>query len=433
MKKQSVIFISLFFLTVASPRSEIRQDLEPLTLEDAVKTALTHHPRLQAAQRQIEAAEARVEEAKSTYFPQVDAGGIAKQGLSGSASAFQLHGLAGSPAPDDMAVSVNVYQDLFDFGRTKHESAARRPELEYFLESLSAEKTRVVLEVKRAYYEALKGRKLTEIAQQTVKEGKLSLRQAQAFYQAQLRSKIDVSLAKVEVSRAKLGLIGAQNELAHAFAVLNNTMGLEGPQSEYLLEEPLIDIEPPEALEKMLAAGLEQRPDLQAIDARIAADEEWVKRAMSERYPKIMGAFSGGWTRFAELTLGKLLFGGFAFKLPVFTGRRLEANIDEARGNLEETKAARIDLMQRIRLLISTAYYNLATTIEAIKANQEIIKQAEEALRLARVRYRMELSDFVELVAAQTTQITAHSEYARAVYDYKIRQSELFYAGGRMQ
>ena len=433
MKNQTLVFVPLLFFTTVSAESEIRQDPELLTLKTAIQTALAHHPRLQEAQHQIEAAEARVEQAKSTYFPQVDAGGTAKQGLSGSGSAFGLRGLAASPRPDDMAASVNVYQDLLDFGRTKHEAAARRPELEYFRETFLVEKSQVIREVRKAYYQALKARKLTELAKQTVKEGRITLRQAQAFYRAQLKSKMDVRLAQVDVSRAELGLVNARNELAHTFAVLSNTMGLEGSPSGYILEEPLIDIEPPEALGRMLAAGLEQRPDIHAIDARIAANKHWVKRAKSERYPKIMGAFSGGWTRFAELSLGKLLFGGFAFKLPLFTGRRLEASIDEAKRNLEEVKAARTTLVQSIHLEISSAYHHLITAVETVKANQEIIKQAEEALRLARIRYRMELSDFVELVAAQTSQISAHSQYARAVYDYKIGQSELRYAVGRIK
>ncbi len=430
MKIKVAIFIPFLFLVTAAAEAKVQQERSPLSLDEAVRIALAHHPRLRRAQHQIEAAEARLRQAKSTYFPQVDVGGVAKKGLSGSGSAFGLHGLASSPKPEDMAVSVNVYQDLFDFGRTKHERGARRPEVVYFQESLLAEKARVVLEVRKAYYRALKAGKLTEIAQQTVKERRLTLRQARAFYRAQLRSKLDVSLAHVEVSRAELDLVRAQNGLAQAFAVLNHAMGIEGPDGQYSLQEPDIEIEAPEALENLLAAGLEARPELHAAEARIAAHEQWVEKARSERYPRFMGAFSGGWTRFAELTLDKLLFGGFAFKWPLFTGKRLESEIEEARRDLDEVKAKRDNVSRSIRLGIQTAYHDLVATMQAVKAGEEIVKQAEEAVRLARARYRMELSDFVELVTAQTAHIGAQSEYAQAVYDYKIKQSELRYAVG---
>ncbi len=62
-----------------------------LSLEQAVATALEHHPRLRKAQLEIPAAEARIKEARSTFLPQVDEGGIAKQGLSGAGNWFGLH------------------------------------------------------------------------------------------------------------------------------------------------------------------------------------------------------------------------------------------------------------------------------------------------------------------------------------------------------
>ncbi len=51
--------------------------------------------------------------------------------------------------------------------------------------------------------------------------------------------------------------------------------------------------------------------------------------------------FSGGWARFAELTLSRLLFGGFGIQLPLLTGGRLKANIEETRLGLEKTRATR--------------------------------------------------------------------------------------------
>ena len=431
MQLKFAILISTLFIVVAAAADQATEKGQLLSLEEAIKTALVHHPRLRRAQLEIAKAEARIKQAGSTYFPQVDAGGIAKQGLSGSGNAFGLHGLASSPRPRDLAVSANVYQDLFDFGRTKHESAARSSELVYFTESTLAEEANLILGVKKVYYSALKAQKLIEVAQQTVRERKLTLRQAEAFYRAQLRSKLEVSLARVELSRAELGLVRANNSLDQAFAALNNAMGLDTPRNVYMLEEPHIETATPSVLENLLSEALESRPERRALEARITAAEEWVKRAESERYPKFMGLFSGGWTRFADLTLGKLLFGGFGIQLPVFTGGRLEASIDEARQNLEETKAARDELVQNIQLQVNRAYNDLITGIESVRTSEHIIELAKEALRLARIRYKLELADFVELAVAQTSLTAAETDYARALYDYKITESELQYAVGR--
>ena len=286
------------------------------------------------------------------------------------------------------------------------------------------------LKVQKAYYACLKAQHLIELAQETIEERKLTLRQAEAFFQAQLRSKLDVNLARVDLSRAELDLVKTQNSLQQAFADLNEAMGIEAPRS-YLLQEPLVELTQPAALESLLAEALESRPELGALQSRLVAVEEWLRRAESERYPRLMGVFSAGWTRFAELTIGKLLFGGFGIRLPIFTGGRLKASIEEAQQKVEETRIAQEELLQSIRLQVTRAHSDLINAIESAKTGVQLVQQAEEALRLARVRYRMELSDFVDLAIAETSVTAAESEHARALYDYKTAESELQYATGR--
>ena len=56
---------------------------------------------------------------------------------------------------------------------------------------------------------------------------------------------------------------------------------------------------------------------------------------------------------------------------------------------------------------------------------------ADDALRLARARYRMELADRVELALVQAAQAEAESEYLSALYDYEIQTAELRYRTGQ--
>lgn len=401
-----------------------------LTLDQAIQTAVSGHPGLRQAELDIGAAAARVKRARSSYFPRLDAGGLAKQGLSGSGNLFGLHGLASSPEPDDMAFSVNLYQDVFDFKRTKHESRARRAELVYFKETLLAEEATLILQVKREYYSALKAQKLISLAQERIQERTLTIRQAEALYRAQLRSKLDVNLAGVQLSRAQLGLVRARNSLRQALAHLNTAMGEQTTQG-YALQEQEILAESPAPLDTLLADSLQERAELAAVDARIQAGEEWVRRAKRAKYPRIMAMFSGGWTRFAELTLSRLLFGGFGIQLPLLTGGRLQADLDETRLVLEKTKATREELIRAIGLQVTKSHSDLMTALESAKTAEQGVGQAREAARLARIRYKNELAAFVEWTIAQTALAVVENEQAQALYDYKIAESELDFAIGR--
>ena len=84
-------------------------------------------------------------------------------------------------------------------GGTKHETSARKRELASLQHQLSAVEAEVIRDVRKAYFTTLKAAQLVEVAERNLEATKLNLRQAEAFFRAGLRSKIDVHLAQAEV------------------------------------------------------------------------------------------------------------------------------------------------------------------------------------------------------------------------------------------
>lgn len=401
-----------------------------LTLDEAIRTALAQHPGLRQARQEVVAAEARTGQARSGYFPQVSTSGFAKQGLSGASGALGLRGLVTSPLFRDIGSSAAVFQNLFDFGRTTHRTRASRSEAASFKHALEAQQAVVELDVQRAYYDALEQRRLVKLAEETLAERQLTVRQASAFYRANLKSRLDVSLAEVAAANANLELVRAQERLRTGFAELNHAMGVEG-ESAYSLGEPMVALAAPAALDTLLAESQAQRRELSALDAAIRAERENVSFAESNRKPRLMALFSGGWVRFSELTPGRLLLGAFGLDLPIFTGGRIENEILEAKANLARTQAARDILAQDIRVEVQRAYHQLLSAIESVRATEPLVDQARQALRLAQVRYRNQLGDLVELNAAEVAAATAEVQRAHAQYGYKLAEAVLHFTTGR--
>src|SRR5260370_4295417 len=102
------------------------QQTRQLTLEQALQLALQQNPAVAAARKEVDAAEARIKEARSAYYPQTGFNGIAKAGLSGATNGLGLVGLPNSPFYRNFADSLNIYQNGFDFGRTAHNVALER-------------------------------------------------------------------------------------------------------------------------------------------------------------------------------------------------------------------------------------------------------------------------------------------------------------------
>jgi outer membrane protein len=415
----------------AQPQAAPAQTLAPpkLTLDDAVRNALAQHPVLRGARQAIVAAEARTKQAKSGHFPQITASGIGKQGLSGASGALGLRGLVTSPLFHDIGASSAAFQNLYDFGRTAHQVKASKWAAISLNHALEAEQAFVVLDVQQAYYTTLQQQRLVTVDEKILADRQLIARQAAAFYNAQIRSKVDLSLAEVGVSNANLELVQARDHLRTAFAELNRAMGADGA-TVYALEELKITIESPPALEPLIDEGQRKRPDLLAIDTQIKSNEEIVARAKSNRWPKLALLFSSGWVRFSDYSPGKLLLGAFGLDLPIFTGGRLEAEIAEAQANLAQSRAVRDTLAQDIRFQVLRAYNELISAIEAIRANEQLIAQARQALRLAQARYRFQIGSFVELTSAEAAASSAEAQYAQAQYRYKIAEHLLNYVAG---
>ena len=400
-----------------------------LTLDQAIETALANNPRLRQSAIEISAAEARVKQARADILPQVDAGGLANRGLTGSANLFDLHGLASSPEPRNGAFSVNLLQDLLDFKRTKFESRARRAEVEYFEQTLRADQDRLVLEVQRAYFTGLKESKRLALAAERVKRRELEQARANALLEAELGAKVEVDQARANLSKAQSGFTSATEARKRALSGLGTVMGEEAPVL-YQLHEPEIAERSPGPLGPLVANSLEARAELAAVDARIQAAEEWVRRARREKYPRLMIMFSGGWTRFAELTLGRLLFGAFGLQMPVFTGGRLEASIEETELVVDKTKAMRDELRQAIQLEVATAHSQAVATLEAVQAARLDLEQAQSMATLADARHQQGLSSRLDVVIARTALAAAENGLHQARYDYGIATAQLDFASG---
>ncbi len=125
------------------------------------------------------------------------------------------------------------------------------------------------------------------------------------------------------------------------------------------------------------------------------------------------------------------MFGGFGIQLPLLTGGRLKANIEETRLDLEKTRATREELVQAIGLQVTESHGDLATALESVLTAEQGVGPAREAAKLARIRYENELAALLEWTIARTALAAAENEQTQALYDYKIAESELDFAIGR--
>jgi outer membrane protein len=208
-----------------------------LGLKEALELALQQHPLLQAADANLRAAQARTEQTRSLYYPQVYADFASAAGVGGINPRFV------TPAGAMLRQNLSQYtggviasQRLYDFGFTKDlvessEKAAIAQE-----QDISARRVLVELNVQRVYLTSLKQRRLVQIAEDTIRVRGAIKSQVEALYRQQLKSKLDLDFVQVELTNAESALVKARNNLKAGFADLNRAMGVAGSE-DYVLED----------------------------------------------------------------------------------------------------------------------------------------------------------------------------------------------------
>lgn len=406
---------------------------ERLSLDQAIRNALEKHPALKQAEAAVDAAEAEVKQARASYFPQLSFSGIGKVGLSGASGALGLPGFPASPFFRNTAYSANWYQMIFDFGRTKHFVASERALAESARLRKMAEKERIILNVKRAYFSGLEAQGLRTVADETVKERRLTLEREQAYAQSGLSSEFAVSFARANLAEAEGALIQANGAVHTSLAALRAAMGAEGAFA-YELQTPPINVVSPQPLEDLVQAALKNRPDGQALEKKVQAASESLGRARADRLPEVRGFGAGGQGRFNGTTVKEEQrhgVGALGLIFPFFTGGRLQAERQEAQAVLDGALALRDALRQQIQLEVTQAYYQVVDLTERINVADQQRQAAQQALALAQARYQVQLSSFLDLLTAEGALTRAETIYARTQFDYERAKAQLDFASGR--
>jgi len=139
-----------------------------------------------------------------------------------------------------------------DFGRTSSQVKAARFTAVSLGSAREAERARIVWLVAATYYRCLQAEESYRIARDMLEERKLTARQAQVYFDAELRSKLDYNLARVNVSEAEAALLEAGNHRLAGYAALNQAMGVEGGES-YDMAPVALDMPPPAMLSELMA------------------------------------------------------------------------------------------------------------------------------------------------------------------------------------
>jgi outer membrane protein TolC len=116
--------------------------------------------------------------------------------------------------------------------------------------------------------------------------------------------------------------------------------------------------------------------------------------------------------------------------LPIYTGGRIRADVDESRANLARRQAEYEDLKGRVAYDVRVAWLDLQASDSGVKVAERNRALAERALTQSRDRYSNGVTNYLEVVQAQETLTTAQENYIQTLYSFNVSKMALARAMG---
>jgi outer membrane protein len=430
--------LTLLFLLGISVAAWGESSAEPpergsfLALQQAIDLALKHHPIVQEANANLKASEARTQQTRSMYFPQIFANADTVAGAGRTNPRFLVGGALLQENQTIFTGGVIANQRLYDFGFTSNLVDSAKLAERAQGQDVNARRALVIVHVQRAYLISLKRQRLVHIAEERVRERGIITGQIEILHRQQLKSKLDLDFMRVELVNAESLLVRTRNDLKSSFADLNRAMGVAG-RDDYVLEDLAVTVTPPRPLDSLVNDSL-SHPELQRLKEQTASAEAKLVATKRQYLPTINAIGSGGafepFDPRQNQQTGGWWMAGALISVPIFTGFLIENQVVEAAAQKEAAAAASLNVEQALTQQVTNAYLDTMTFSQQIKLGEEQVKTAQEAQHLSKQRYKLGLGSIVEVTQSEVALTAAQTRLAEAQYDYKIAEVTLAYASG---
>jgi outer membrane protein len=407
------------------------QSVERLSLSDAEQRALDAHPQVREGRYAAQAANEGVREARAAYFPTIYGsvtGAAAPDGTRIAAGALNNPSIL-----DRVATGVTATQLVTDFGRTRDLVQTQQLRAGASEQDATLLRANVRLQVDRTYFDVLRAQAVLRVAQQTVEARQLVADQVTALAASNLKSGLDVSFARVNLSQAQLLLVQAQSDVQASFAALATAMGSSMATTYELRDEPL-PAPPVDDASVTIARALRDRPDVAAERLSSEAAAKFAEAEHALWFPTVAAIGVAGVTPYRETGLNDhYAAAGVNVTVPLSNGSLYSARHAEATFRAQAEDEARRDLENRVARDVTLALLQVNTGYQRVDLTNQLLIQASDALELAQARYNLGLSSIVELTQAQLNKTQAEIEQASVRYDYQIRTAILRFQTGELK
>ena len=395
-----------------------------IDLKGAVTTAIQNNRDITIAELKRREAEADVSAVTAKKNPSVS--------YSWQRNQYPTQHVAGTQSSNHgYSQEINVSWPIWTFGKV--EGAIDAARYQKNIADLNVYKTEAdtKLAAVQAYYQYLEAIKLAEVQAQSVTDYASHLNNVQQQFDAGIVAKLDVLSSNVSLANAKQKSIAADNTRDVAEANLNNIMRV--PMNTTLkpldknFPEPEFDL----TMEQAILMAQKYRWELVEADYGVKAAEASLRSKKADYLPTISVGGGYSWKEASVTAVDKddwAVQGGLSWSL--WDGGATQASVKKADAAVKTAQETLLQAREKIELEVRQDYLNVLSYKEQIRAAEASVAQAEEAYKIATVRYSSGVGINLDVLDAELALNTARTNYITALYNYNIGLATLEHAMG---
>ena len=392
-------------------------------LKALIDTALKFNPDVLIAASRIEEARAVVGFNKADQWPAIGYDG------SGARTQNSIPGLGIDGPYNNFSGAATLAWELDFWGKYRYATEAARAELLATDYSHRVVQVSLISSVASTYFILLDFDARLEISKMTMESRKESMRIIEERYNEGIVPEIDLNQAQIQEAIAAAAIpfyerLVAQTENALSILLGNNPGDIK--RSRKLKEEVI----PPEIPSGIPSAILARRPDINAAEQLLAAQNARIGIAIAQRFPSISltGMLGAASNDLSTITTGDALVWsvGGGIVGPIFQFGKNKRRVEIERQRFYQDSLNYVNTVLRAFQEVEDALIEIQTLNKESIARDRQMKAAENASMLSYERYDGGVTSYLEVLDSDRSKFNAQLA-ATEVYQLYINSYVFLY------
>jgi len=412
------------------------QQQKPLSIKQAVETALTNSDEAKLADTKVTTAENELQTTKNLQYPDLEISGqyqhlfqpdIDLQVATGESSSSE----DGFVSPDVtylMLGQASLSVPIFSGFKIQNSIDASENIFQSTKFDALSDKERVALQTIIYYVNLYKAQQTVELFKENLKSAQQRVKDFSAMEENGLLARNDLLKAKLQESNIQLSLEESQKNVR----MLNYKLAtfLKQPtEVYYTISENNFGI----SEQNIHNTSDSNRPELASLQYKKEASENNIKIAESNYYPSL--ALVGGYVA-ADLdnifTINQAVNVGVGLSYDLTGIFKNKSEVRVAKSKSQEIEHSLDILQDKIKIEIENAQQDYQLALRKFEVYSQSVEQAEENYRIVKDKYDNGLEDTNDLLEADVQQLQAKINLTYAKAEITLKKYQLYKAEGNL-